>query len=750
MVPDPESLARAWGEAWPSAPPAQLDSPPEVGHTVRRASISPGPAPSEATVAVGLGGGGGGGVGIGGGSGKGSSKDAEELNSILKRAGLCEFSSKLAYKCVADLCDHAIVSDDYLARVIGMKPAQVNKLRRAAERAKVDTACSALLTFWGPTHKVWNLVKKILFNINKFPGDTKYRRLKEASTTVSAMWSTSESKILLETIGFRMVVVKKGPRLELPSGDGPDRLVRYALEFLNDQGLGGSDDTAGGVGRVQGAAANPATDPSDGSRGAAAEEGSAAAGERVLPDLMSYLRMRPERAELGEVIGEGSFGVVYEGTYWLRKAGTPTNVAFKRIKLPTYGLTPDSTEALSREVQATQRLNHPNLIRLLSVSDNPNAKDCKGRDLGICLCFERCDKGSLKALLDNKTVALSWPLRVKLACGIARGMAELYGYLPIIQHRDLKSMNILLSSDWTPKISDFGLARHRIESTTRLSTKPGKHKGGTFRWAAPETFDSHFTEASDVYSFAVTLWELASRALPYGDMADQAIMMAVYLREERPDLEQVEARCPPMVIETIKKCWAHDPKDRPTFKVVAESLGTLDAALNTAAGTAGAAGGGDGMVYDVFLSHKQADAQDFCRHLYDLLTAKGYRVFLDRVDASKLHSLPDIVRSSRCVVFVLSDKIFESSWCLYELKTAVDNKTSVVPLRMEGSTWGGKNFPDIGADYIPETMTADGTTFEVRPALRELFKIKAIEHSREYFGAFIDRLVVGLPSLPKS
>ena len=709
--------------------------------------------------------------GDGSGMARQVSKGEEELSNILEKAGLGAFGSKLAdFGCESaeDLCDGDIVSDANLAKDIGMKPAQVIKLRRAAERAKVVTACSALLTAAGPTHEVWKLVKKILFNIKEFPGDTKYRRLKEASPTVGAVWTNpqyAESRGLLELLGFRATAkasataTSVGGRIELPPGDGSDRLVRHALEFLNDNGLGGSDSAAfatstnsraAGGGPDSGSGGNRlgSGDGSKSPKGAAAEGGAA---ERVLPENLSFLRMRPEKAELvGKPIGEGSFGVVFMGTYQLRKTdAAPMQVAFKRIKLSSYGVSPEIGQALMREVQAMQRLNHPNLLRLFCVSDNPAARDRRGREVGICLCLEYCDKGSLKALLDDKTVALPWPLRVKLAYGITRGMAELYGYVPIIQHRDLKSMNILVTADWTAKVSDFGLARHRTESTIQ-STLLGKHKGGTFRWAAPETFDSHFTEASDVYSFAVTLWELASRALPYGDKADQAIMMAVYGREERPDLTQVEAGCPPMVIETIKKCWAHDPKDRPTFKVVAESLGALDAALNTATGTAGVAGGGDGMVYDVFLSHKQADAQDFCRHLYDLLTAKGYRVFLDRVDASKLHSLPDIVRSSRCVVFVLSDKIFESSWCLYELKTAVDNGTSVVPLRMEGSTWGGKNFPDIGADYIPETMTADGITFEVRPALRELFKIKAIEHSREYFGAFIDRLVVGLPSLPKS
>ena len=110
-------------------------------------------------------------------------------------------------------------------------------------------------------------------------------------------------------------------------------------------------------------------------------------------------------------------------------------------------------------------------------------------------------------------------MRLSLAAGLAKGMAELYNHVPAIQHRDLKSMNVLVSANWEAKVSDFGLARHRSETSQATSVRA---KGGTFRWAAPETFDSHFNEASDVYSCGITLWELCTRELPYGDMPDQA------------------------------------------------------------------------------------------------------------------------------------------------------------------------------------------------------------------------------------
>jgi hypothetical protein len=116
--------------------------------------------------------------------------------------------------------------------------------------------------------------------------------------------------------------------------------------------------------------------------------------------------------------------------------------------------------------------------------------------------------------------------------------------------------------------------------------------------------------------------------------------------------------------ELMGRCLSFEPAERPPFAACATAL---RAALDSLHGSKFGSGGGArspgaaaaAPQYDVFLSHRQLDAQDFVRHLYDILTAKGYRVFLDRVDASQLHDLPSIVRSSRCVVFVLSTNIFE-------------------------------------------------------------------------------------------
>ena len=77
-------------------------------------------------------------------------------------------------------------------------------------------------------------------------------------------------------------------------------------------------------------------------------------GSSLLPGLR-FTRLKPHLAEVGTLIGEGSFGMVFSGTYKLQVSDAhPTPVAFKRIKAPGSMLTPAILKGFEREVQAMQ------------------------------------------------------------------------------------------------------------------------------------------------------------------------------------------------------------------------------------------------------------------------------------------------------------------------------------------------------------------------------------------------------------
>ncbi|XVF18486.1 hypothetical protein REPUB_Repub11eG0025800 [Reevesia pubescens] len=94
----------------------------------------------------------------------------------------------------------------------------------------------------------------------------------------------------------------------------------------------------------------------------------------------------------------------------------------------------------------------------------------------------------------------------------ARGLAYFHeDYNPRVIHRDFKASNALLEDDFTPKVSDFGLAREATEGSQHISTRVM----GTFGYVAPEyAMTGHLLVKSDVYSFGVVLLELLTGRKP--------------------------------------------------------------------------------------------------------------------------------------------------------------------------------------------------------------------------------------------
>uniref|UniRef100_A0A0D9V4T5 Protein kinase domain-containing protein n=1 Tax=Leersia perrieri TaxID=77586 RepID=A0A0D9V4T5_9ORYZ len=205
-----------------------------------------------------------------------------------------------------------------------------------------------------------------------------------------------------------------------------------------------------------------------------------------------------QRFDKSRIIGEGGFGRVYEG---ILEDGE--RVAVKILKRDDQ----QGTREFLAEVEMLSRLHHRNLVKLIGICTEEHIR---------CLVYELVPNGSVESHLhgsDKGTAPLDWDARLKIALGAARALAYLHeDSSPRVIHRDFKSSNILLEHDFTPKVSDFGLARSAIgEGNEHISTRVM----GTFGYVAPEyAMTGHLLVKSDVYSYGVVLLELLTGRKP--------------------------------------------------------------------------------------------------------------------------------------------------------------------------------------------------------------------------------------------
>ncbi|KAL8231595.1 hypothetical protein R6Q57_001373 [Mikania cordata] len=195
--------------------------------------------------------------------------------------------------------------------------------------------------------------------------------------------------------------------------------------------------------------------------------------------------------DLSNKLGQGGAGSVYKGIL-------PNGdvVAVKRLFFNTR----QWVDEFFNEVNLISAIEHKNLVKLLACSiEGPES----------LLVYEFVPNKSLDHFLfdKEKVQVLSWKQRMGVILGTAEGLVYLHGGCHVrIIHRDIKSSNILLDKDFSPKIADFGLVRTFGADRSHLTTGIA----GTLGYMAPEYIvRGQLTEKADVFSFGVVVLEIA-------------------------------------------------------------------------------------------------------------------------------------------------------------------------------------------------------------------------------------------------
>eukprot|EP00887_Chlorella_sp_A99_P000723 scaffold5.g723.t1 len=290
---------------------------------------------------------------------------------------------------------------------------------------------------------------------------------------------------------------------------------------------------------------------------------------------------------------------------WLAKyCFTPVAVKLLQVKSPTASATQQQRRLLAdlqKEAGIMQSLRHPSICQYIGVCLKPPA-----------VIMEYCARRSVDTLLEKGRDCalfarnLSWVRLLTFAFDACKGMTFLHS--KSIVHRDLKSANLLVDSNWRVKVADFNMSRN-LETVAVASTLCITNP----RWLSPEVLSGRRADlASDVWSFGTVMWELMTWQLPFDKVnlfqiiaivqaaaAVQSDPLPVPSAEGLPagPLASYDAYCALMrarrwfvavvlvhfgsgTVVGKPACWHPDPAQRPTMDAVA---GRLQAILSAEA-----------------------------------------------------------------------------------------------------------------------------------------------------------------------
>lgn len=263
-------------------------------------------------------------------------------------------------------------------------------------------------------------------------------------------------------------------------------------------------------------------------------------------------------------LGIGSFAIVFYAL-WM---GTPVAVkSFNRIKSNSsleLRKKKKIIESFKRELHVLKSIRHPNIIGLYGYH-------VEGLYLVMEVARNGClaDKISLNRNREFSTIV--WPIHLKISLELVAGLFFLHERDFI--HGDLKSFNILLDSNYTVKIADFG--------TAGINNDKPKSSPLSIAWASPQRLSGKtISKKSDIYSIGIIFWELATLELPFTNFNGTPQKLASHILHSnlRPEVKKHlngllgGYRVPTLYVWLMQKIWQKKESDRLNLKEISQIL----------------------------------------------------------------------------------------------------------------------------------------------------------------------------------
>lgn len=262
-------------------------------------------------------------------------------------------------------------------------------------------------------------------------------------------------------------------------------------------------------------------------------------------------------------LGRGISSTVYKGT-WQGKV-----VAIKVLRL-------DEKEKdlndFKKELYIMSQLRSPHIVPFHGATLQPK----------LCIVMELCENGSLYNYMIKPDSEVTWDRVLRWTEETVEGINTLHSWKPPIVHRDLKTLNLLLDSNFVIKVCDFGLSRYTDPEDDTDQTL--QKLRGTYAYTAPEMYkgvNKVYTQKSDIYSLGVIIWEMSSRLIknkhckPYSEYPEIRYDYQIIIQAALGKRPTILPECHKHVRSLIEKCWQADPDKRPSCPDLLDELKKL-------------------------------------------------------------------------------------------------------------------------------------------------------------------------------
>lgn len=276
------------------------------------------------------------------------------------------------------------------------------------------------------------------------------------------------------------------------------------------------------------------------------------------------------RYRLTAKLGQGGMGAVYRGEHIKMRRQTAI-----KILSPAIASSPEYVARFEREAALASTINHPNAVAIYDFGE--------AEDGLVYLAMELLDGESLSALLARQgRLPLDLVVRITRQAAEALDAAHRRG----IVHRDFKPDNVMLCTDergaLVVKVVDFGIAKQTQSTDTGSALTQTGSVLGTPTYMSPEQVaDRPLDARSDLYSLALTVYQMLSGALPFKGETLQNVMVMRLLEPPTP-LRVQAPDVPPPVEAVVMKALAREPSQRqPSTVAMAAELEQAVAATST-------------------------------------------------------------------------------------------------------------------------------------------------------------------------